>query len=73
MKKWFKELLSSGSDVSSKRVAGMSGWILCLILVIYCTLTGAPSPDILEMLFICSSSLLGVDSITSIWNKNVNK
>jgi hypothetical protein len=25
------------------------------------------------MLFICSSSLLGIDSITSIWKKNINK
>jgi hypothetical protein len=25
------------------------------------------------MLFICSASLLGIDSITSIWKKNINK
>jgi hypothetical protein len=25
------------------------------------------------MLFICSTSLLGIDSITSIWKKNINK
>lgn len=73
MKKWLSKLLSPNSGVSSKRVAGLSGWMLCLILVTYCTLTCTPSPDILEMLFICSSSLLGVDSITSIWNKNINK
>jgi hypothetical protein len=25
------------------------------------------------MLFICSTSLLGIDSITNIWRKNINK
>jgi hypothetical protein len=25
------------------------------------------------LLFICSTSLLGIDSITSIWKKNINK
>lgn len=66
-------MLSSDSGISSKRTAGFMGWILCLLISVYCTLFSIPSPDIIEMLFICSTSLLGIDSITNIWKKNINK
>ena len=70
---WLNKMLSSDESLSSKRVCGVAGWIVCLALVIFCTITQTPSPEALEMLFICATSLLGVDSITSIWKKNVNK
>lgn len=66
-------MLSADSSVSSKRVAGFMGWIICLCVTIYGTIFSIPSPDIIEMLFICSTSLLGIDSITNIWKKNINK
>lgn len=66
-------MLSSDKSVSSKRVAGFMGWIVCLAAAIYSTMYAIPSTDIIEMLFICSTSLLGIDSITSIWKKNINK
>ena len=66
-------MLSAESAVSSKRVAGFLGWIVCLLTAIYSTMFVIPTPDIIEMLFICSTSLLGIDSITSIWKKNINK
>ena len=72
-KNWVQQMLSPNSGVSSKRVCGVAGWIVCLALVIFCTITQTPSPEAMEMLFICATSLLGVDSITSIWKKNVNK
>jgi hypothetical protein len=72
-KNWLDKMLSPNSGVSSKRVCGVAGWIVCIGLVIFCTITQTPSPDALEMLFICATSLLGVDSVTSIWKKNVNK
>ena len=73
MNKFIKEMLSSDSNVSSKRVAGFLGWLLCLVITWYCTYYMMPTPEIVEMLFICSTSLLGIDSITSIWKKNINK
>lgn len=73
MKQFMKKMLSSDNSVSSKRVAGFLGWIVCLLLTIFCTIFSIPAADIVEMLFICSTSLLGIDSITSIWKKNINK
>lgn len=73
MKQFIKKMLSSDSSVSSKRVAGFLGWIVCLFLTIFCTIFAIPAADIVELLFICSTSLLGIDSITSIWKKNINK
>lgn len=73
MKEFFKEMLSSRSSVSSKRFCGFIGWILCLLIVIYCTYKNTPAQEIVEMLFICSTSLLGIEAVTNIWKKNVNK
>lgn len=70
---WFAKMLSSNSPVSSKRFCGLIGWIFCIVLAIYCTLYDQQAPDVVDMLFICSTSLLGIDSITTIWKKNVNK
>ena len=72
MKQFIKNMLSAESGVSSKRVAGFLGWIVCLVITIFSTIYAIPAPDIVEMLFICSTSLLGIDSITGIWKKNIN-
>ena len=66
-------MLSSDTGVSSKRVAGFMGWIICILLTIISTFYPFTVTDIVEMLFICSTSLLGLDSITSIWKKNIKK
>jgi hypothetical protein len=73
MLQYFKDMLSSRSPVSSKRFCGFIGWILCLAICGWCVLTKQEAPEIIDMLFICSTSLLGIDSITSIWKKSVNK
>lgn len=72
MKQFFKDMLNSESSVSSKRFCGLLGWLLCLILCCYCTYKQQEAPDVVEILFICSTSLLGIDSITNIWKKNIN-
>lgn len=66
-------MLSSRSPVSSKRFCGLIGWILCLSVCAWCTWTKQEAPEVIDMLFICSTSLLGIDSITSIFKKQVNK
>lgn len=50
MKEFFLKMFTAHSGLSSKRVCGFFGWLVCL--------------------FICSTSLLGIDSITRIWHKN---
>ena len=50
---FFIKILTAHSGLSSKRLCGFAGWVVCL--------------------FICSTSLLGIDSVTGIWKKNINK
>ncbi len=72
--KTFKDFLlkmfTAESGLSSKRVCGFLGWIVCLFICIYCTIMVIQAPLILETLFICSTALLGLDSVTRIWKKN---
>lgn len=70
--KWIKEIFSaSNGQLSSKRVCGVLGFIICIIILCYCTYKVIQAPTMIDMFLISSCSLLGVDSITSIW-KNEN-
>lgn len=69
MKDFFIKMFTAHSGLSSKRICGFIGWIVCLFVVIYCTIMIIPAPAIVEYLFICSTSLLGIDTITGIWKK----
>lgn len=70
MKEFLKSLLSNeANSCSSKRFFGGIGFIVSTGLIIYCTITGKEAPGIVEFYIICSVSLLGLDSITNIWNK----
>ena len=66
------KIFMSRSGVSSKRICGFIGWLTCLFICIWCTISCVPAPNIVEMLFVCSTSLLGIDSITGIWKKNTS-
>lgn len=65
MKEFFLKMFTAHSGLSSKRVCG---WLVCLFIC--CTIMVIPAPEVVELLFICSTSLLGIDSITRIWHKN---
>lgn len=67
---FMKQALSSDSPVSSKRIAGFLGWIVCLLISIYCTILEIQAPTIIDTLFITSCALLGLDSIVNIFKKN---
>lgn len=64
---FFIEMFTANSGLSSKRVCGFLGWVVSLLIAIYCTLMGIPAPDITEVIVFSSIMLLGVDSVTSIW------
>jgi uncharacterized membrane protein len=66
MKKFLRQLVTTNTGVSSKRVCGILGWLVCLFICVWCTLTVTIAPAIVETLFICSTSLLGVDSLVKI-------
>lgn len=62
---YFQKIFMSRSGVSSKRIAGFLGWLVCLFVVIYCTISCIQAPIIAEILFYCASGLLGIDAIMS--------
>lgn len=65
------KIFQSRSGVSSKRICGFLGWLVCIGICIYCTICAIPAPQIIEMLFVCSTSLLGIDSVAGIWKKEI--
>ena len=64
-----KQMLSSNNEISSKRVSGFTGWLAFIGICIYCTIIRCQAPVITDTLAICSSALLGLDSITAIWKR----
>lgn len=60
---FFKLMFVNGSGVSIKRLTGFIGWITCIFIVIYCTIVMIQAPLIAELLFYCSTALLGLDTV----------
>lgn len=69
-KEFWIQLFSGQQAVSSKRVCGFAGWMLSLFICLWCTIKEVEAPEIVDVLFICSTSLLGVETITSIFYKS---
>jgi len=65
MMKFFKDMVSGGSEVSSKRVAGLLA-LLCAIIGIFCALLPQVAFDSLLMY---SATLLSASIVTTIFNK----
>lgn len=70
---WKTIFQANSGGFSSKRVFGALGMIICLILLIAAFITEKPLPDFTEIVYITSSSLLGLDNVTGIFSKTVNK
>lgn len=66
------QLFTGSKAISSKRVCGFVGWIVSVFICLWCTFSNIEAPQIADMLFICSTSLLGVEAITSIFHKSVD-
>lgn len=64
MKLWFKKLFSSDRAVSSKRLFGAFGFLLC------CFIIAVFRHDYVPELLYVSASLLGVESLASIFRRN---
>lgn len=69
MKEFLIKLITAHTGVSSKRVCGILGWLLCLVITIYCTIANIEAPQVTDTVLYCCMGLLGIDSITSIWRK----
>ena len=64
--------LNQPNSISSKRICGVLGWLLCLGILGYCTYKEIQAPIMIDSIVIASTTLLGVDSITNIWKKDKN-
>lgn len=66
---FLKDVVTSQSGISSRRVCGLLGWLLCLGVLVYCTVTSKQAPVMIDTIVWCCMGLLGIDSVTGIWKK----
>ena len=70
---WRTIFIKNSGGISSKRVMGILGWLVVLIILIFGFILDKNIPEFAEMIAITSASLLGIDCVTSIWSKSVNQ
>ena len=71
MKKFIMSILSAEKgSVSSKRVCGVLFALTIIFIYIYCSASGKSVPSEIDTLVYGCCILLGVDSVTSIWQKH---
>lgn len=71
-KRYIRLMITSHSGISSKRICGVIGWLVVIAVILYCTFSNIQAPDMLEYFIYGCLGLLGIDSITGIWKKNIN-
>lgn len=71
--RFLRMMVTSHSGISSKRVCGVIGWMIAIIVLLYCTVHVVQAPLMIDTFLICCMALLGIDSITGIWKKFDNK
>ena len=71
MKKFILSILSAEKgSISSKRVCGVLFALTIIFIYIYCSASGKSVPSEIDTLVYGCCILLGVDSVTSIWQKH---
>ncbi|MCQ2145079.1 MAG: hypothetical protein MJY72_05000 [Bacteroidales bacterium] len=60
-------LSAERGSLSSKRLCGLLGWLVCSAVLIMCTVWDRQAPEMVNVFIYSSTVLLGVDSITDIW------
>ena len=66
---FLKQMVTSHSGISSKRVCGVIGFLTVIGILIYCTINVIQAPIMIEPFMYIIGALLGIDSITGIWKK----
>lgn len=67
MKTFLRQMITSHSGISSKRVCGVIGFIVILFVLIYCTIYNIEAPAMVDTFIYAICLLLGIDSVTGIW------
>ena len=69
---FLKQMVTSHSGISSKRVCGVIGFVAVIFVLIYCTVQGIQAPAMIDTFIYAIGVLLGIDCVTGIW-KNFEK
>lgn len=64
---------ANSGGLSSKRVCGVLGWLVCLVLFVWAFVANKQVPDFGDFIIIASSSMLGIDSLSNMFSKSVQK
>ena len=64
---FLKQMITSHSGISSKRVCGVIGFVVVLFVLIYCTIYNIQAPIMIDTFIYSICLLLGIDSVTGIW------
>lgn len=67
MKEFIKSMLRGETKISSKRVCGVLGWLVSIVIIVYCTLSNTQTPEVMDTFLLSIMGLLGIDSVTNIW------
>ena len=70
---WKTIFQAHSGGFSSKRVFGALGMVICLSLLIASFIINRPVPDFAELVYITSASLMGLDNVTDIFKKTIEK
>ena len=70
---WKTIFQAHSGGFSSKRVFGALGMLICLCLLIASFVMERPIPDFAELVYVTSASLLGLDNVTDIFKKTIEK
>lgn len=70
---WKTIFFANSGGFSSKRVAGILGWLICLTLFVLGFAFNKEIPEFGDLVIIMSSSLLGIDSVGQIFQKRINQ
>lgn len=66
---FLRQIITSHSGISSKRVCGVLGFLAILFVLVYCTIYGIQAPLMVDTFIYAICLLLGIDSVTGIWKK----
>lgn len=68
---FLKQIITSHSGISSKRVCGVIGFVAILFVLGYCTIFKVQAPTMIDTFIYAICLLLGIDSVTGIfYNRN---
>lgn len=70
---WFKDMIDADHSVSSKRFCGVLGWIICMFVLVWCTVTVVQAPAMVETVLYIIAGLLGIDKVSEMLKSGKSK